>query len=114
LRGLLTHKKTRAETGLLLRSLPIGNRPVYAVCREYGTGCTDEKKMTKMGCSLNVRLMTQLLRTDRMSGFTLKKVAFYNERTNLKRPFGVVLKKSCKLIAVKFAWSEEKIYFYAH
>jgi hypothetical protein len=49
-----------------------------------------------------------------MSGFTLKKVAFRNEETHPERPFGAVLKKSCKLIAVKFARSEEKIYFYAH
>jgi hypothetical protein len=38
--------------------------------------------------------MTQLLRTDRMSGFTLKKVAFRNEKTYPERPFGAVLKKS--------------------
>jgi hypothetical protein len=58
--------------------------------------------------------MTQLLGTDRASCFTLKKVAFRNEKTHPERPFGAVLKKSCKLIAVKFARSGEKIYFYAH
>ena len=53
--------------------------------------------------------MTQLLRTDRMSCFTLKKVAFRNEKTHPERPSGAVLKKSCKLIAVKFARSGEKL-----
>ena len=58
--------------------------------------------------------MTQLLGANRVSGFTLKKVAFSHERSNPERPSGAVLKKSCKLIAVKFARSGEKIYFYAH
>ena len=58
--------------------------------------------------------MTQLFRGNRVSCFTLKKVAFSNGRTNPERPFRAVLKKSCKLIAVKFARSEEKVYFRAH
>jgi hypothetical protein len=64
--------------------------------------------------SLNVGLMTQLLGTDRASCFILKKVVFYTERSNPEHPSGAVLKKFCKLIAVKFARSGEKIYFYAH
>ncbi|MDR0657605.1 MAG: hypothetical protein LBG18_01485 [Mediterranea sp.] len=47
--------------------------------------------------------MTQLLGTDRMSGFTLKKVAFRNGKTHPERPFGAVLKKSCKLFVIKLA-----------